>query len=57
MTETANKGQFRQPVETQHMQKKRKQQAQNFFEKYKNNHDAMMIFMEHLKEDECLPHN
>ncbi len=39
------------------MLKKRKQQAHDFFDKYKDNQEAMMIFMEHLKEDERLEDN
>lgn len=39
------------------MVKKRKQQAQDFFEKYKDNQEAMMIFMEHLKQEEHIEFN
>ncbi len=56
--ESADLGQIpRLNIDTQQMLKRRKKQAQNFFEKYKDDKEALMIFMEHFKKEEHLESN
>jgi len=40
---------FREPVQTQNHIKKRKKQAHSFFEKYKENEEAMNLLKDKMK--------
>ena len=45
------------PVRGQNMINKRKEQAQNLFDKYRGNKEAMMILLENLKKQDMLDTN
>lgn len=45
------------PMLTQHMTKRKKRQAQDFFNKYKDNRMAMSLVLDKLKQEEHLDSN